>query len=754
AGWPGGEGLEALCGGEALSPRLAAELLARTSSTWNMYGPTESTIWSSIHPVEAADTDEGTAVTIGRPIANTAFHIVDRRLRPQPAGVPGELLIGGDGLAQGYHGRPDLTAERFVPDPFGDAGRRLYRTGDLVRRRDDGTIDFLGRIDHQVKLRGFRIELGEIESRLAAHPAVAAAVVLVRGEAETARLVAYLLPAGAAEPEAADLRRHLRESLPAYMVPAAFVPLRELPLLPNGKVDRAALVRRPLPEERPQPEPADAAPEGELEEALAEIWREVLGVGKIGLFDNFFDAGGHSLLLVQVRTKVRELLGRDVALVELFRYPTIRALADHLGGAAAPVARPQRTAAAAAPELAIIGMSCRYPGAEDVETFWRNLCAGVESIRRLGDDELRAAGVEAADSDYVPACADLKDPDLFDAGLFGFSPREAEMIDPQQRIFLECAWEALEAAGYAPGRFPGRIGVYAGAGMTRYAWNVFSNRELMDAVGTQALTFSVGQDYLASRVSYKLGLTGPSVVVQTACSTSLAAVHLARQALLEGDCDMALIGGVTLMDFQPRGYRYLEDGILSPDGHCRAFDAGARGTVFGSGAGVLVLRRLADAVAAGDHVHAVVKGTAINNDGALKVGYTAPSEEGQSEVIRDALAAARVDPATVSYVEAHGTGTALGDPIELAALTRVFREHTDRTGFCGIGSVKTNIGHTDTAAGAAGLIKTTLALEHGLLPPSLNFETPNPEIDFAAAPSASSPRPAGGRPTDNRGAPG
>ncbi|MCP4558887.1 MAG: AMP-binding protein, partial [Herbaspirillum sp.] len=323
------------------------------------------------------------------------------------------------------------SAERFIPDPFAsEPGARLYRTGDLARRRRDGTIDFLGRLDHQVKLRGFRIELGEIESVLAGHPSVAVAVVVLRGAAEAARLVAYLVPAGAAEPAPEALRRHLRESLPEYMVPAAFVVLRELPLLPNGKVNRRAL---PEPEAaRPQPEAAYAAPATALEKAVAEIWQEVLGLERVGLDDNFFDVGGHSLLLAQVRVRLREVTGREVRLIELFRHPNIRTLVRHLDGGPAESVhrRPPRLAAVERDsEIAVIGMSGRFPGAADVGAFWRNLCDGVESIRSLNAEELAAAGVDrsvyTADN-YVPACAGLDDPDHFDAAFFSFNPREAE----------------------------------------------------------------------------------------------------------------------------------------------------------------------------------------------------------------------------------------------------------------------------------------------------------------------------------------
>jgi phthiocerol/phenolphthiocerol synthesis type-I polyketide synthase E len=389
-------------------------------------------------------------------------------------------------------------------------------------------------------------------------------------------------------------------------------------------------------------------------------------------------------------------------------------------------------------DVAIIGMALRFPEASSIEQFWQNLCAGVESIRFFSDDELIRSGVDPAvlaDPNYVKARGWLKDIALFDAGFFGYSPREAEITDPQQRLFLECAWEALEHAGYTPESYAGRIGVYAGANLSSYLlFNLLPHPGLIEAVGDFQVLTANDKDYLTTHVSYKLNLKGPSVSVQTACSTSLVAVHLACQSLLNGECDMALAGGVSIALPQDQGYLYREGGILSPDGHCRAFDAKAQGTLFGNGVGIVVLKRLEDALAEGDSIMAVIKGSAINNDGALKIGYTAPSIDGQSEVIAEALAVARIAPVTIGYVEAHGTGTPLGDPIEMAALTRVFSASVIAKGSCAIGSVKTNIGHLDTAAGVAGLIKTVLALKHKAIPPTLHFQEPNPEIDFADTP--------------------
>jgi len=388
-------------------------------------------------------------------------------------------------------------------------------------------------------------------------------------------------------------------------------------------------------------------------------------------------------------------------------------------------------------EIAVVGMACRYPGARNIDEFWSNLRDGKESITHFRDDTLIAAGVAREllrDPAYVKARGILDDPALFDAAFFSLNPREAELIDPQHRVFLECAWEALESGGYASDRHPHVVGVYAGAYENSYQANLCSNPGLTESAGWLLTHLSSEKDYLATRVSYKLDLRGPSLTVQTACSTSLVAVHLAAQGLLSGACDLALAGGSTVRARQLEGYRFEQEGILSPDGHCRAFDAAARGTVSSSGVGVVLLKRLEDALRDRDTIRAVIKGSAINNDGAAKVGFSAPSVDGQSRAIQTAQLLAETDPETISYVETHGSGTALGDPIEIEALTRAFRAGTTRTGFCAIGSVKTNIGHTHAASGVAGLIKTILALEHRAIPPSLHYERANPEIDFASSP--------------------
>ena len=389
-------------------------------------------------------------------------------------------------------------------------------------------------------------------------------------------------------------------------------------------------------------------------------------------------------------------------------------------------------------DIAIIGMSGRFPGAKNIEAFWQNLKDGVESRTVFGEEELRAQGVPSSYMNYpgwVKSGFVLDDIDMFDAAFFGLNPREAQVLDPQHRIFLECAWEALEYAGYDTDRYDGSVAVFGGSTFSGYLQNnVLRNRKIVKVVGTRQAAYGSVPDYMVTRVSYKLNLRGPCYFVQSACSTSLVAVHLGCQSLHNHEADIALAGGVSVVVPHRLGYLYEEGGMMSSDGICHTFDIAAKGTVFGSGVGIVVLKRLRDAIADGDHIHAVIRGAATNNDGAFKVGFTAPSVVGQAQVVAEAMASAGVHPESISYVEAHGTGTELGDPIEISALTRAYRASTDRTGYCAVGSVKPNIGHLDAAAGVSSLIKTVLALEHRQIPPTINYEHPNPKIDFENSP--------------------
>jgi acyl transferase domain-containing protein/non-ribosomal peptide synthetase component F/thioesterase domain-containing protein/acyl carrier protein len=479
------------------------------------------------------------------------------------------------------------------------------------------------------------------------------------------------------------------------------------------------------------------------------IWRDALGIDRAPHDMNFFDLGGHSLAMVRVQAAIAKEFGRRLPLLDLFANPTVRSLA----GVLAPAPSPSRSEASVAvatpkgdasqmptsvngtfPPLAVVGMACRFPGAQTPDEFWANLLAEVDSTEELTDDDLRAAGLSEAefnDAGYVRRIGLVRGGGLFDAGYFGMGGREAELVDPQQRFFLETAHDALQDAGYDPDQYDGRIGLFGGTGLNLYGWlNVAMNPAESELTHLQGL-LAVEKDHAATRAAYRLNLRGPAISVQTACSTSLVAICTAARALVLGECEIAIAGG-TNMVANPSGYRYAPGGINSPDGLCRAFDKDSAGTTPGMGSGFVVLRLLRDALEAGDTIHAVLIGAATNNDGSDKIGYTAPSIRGQESVLRAAHRSASVGPHSIAYVEAHGTGTALGDPIEIFALNRAFGERPESVPPCAIGSVKTNIGHLDAAAGVAGFIKTALTVKHGVIPPSLHFMAPNPEIDFGS----------------------
>jgi amino acid adenylation domain-containing protein len=721
-------------GGEALSPPHVRRALAAlpTTELVNGYGPTECTTFTTTYAIPRDLPADATSIPIGRPIADTEVHVLDAARRPVADGEVGELYVAGRGVARGYLRRPELDAERFVREPALATGP-LYRTGDLVRRRGDGVLEFVGRADQQVKIRGFRIELGEIEARLAELPDVVAAAVIAHDDGNAGkRLVAYVVPRGPGATGPA-LRTALAQVLPDFMVPAIYVALPALPLTGNGKLDRAAL---PAPGRR-RPELAQPlrAPGSDREAAICRIFADVLGLDEVGARDGFFELGGDSLSAVRTLGRLRDAGLGDIAPATFFAAPTPAGLAS----AGVPVSVGQRRARRGDGHepIAIVGMAGRFPGAGDVEAFWTNLCAGVESIRRFADDELDPSIPAAlrADPAYVAARGVLDDVELFDAGFFGISPLEAQLMDPQHRHFLEVSWQALEHAGYVPERAPGPIGIFGGMyNATYYQRHLALRPDVTGRLGELAVMLGNEKDYVTTRVAHRLGLTGPAVAVHTACSTSLVATAMAMDSLRSGSCDLALAGGVAITCPPRSGYLYQEGSMASPDGRTRTFDARAAGTVFSDGVAMVALRRLSDAVADGDTIHAVLLGAAINNDGSERASFTAPSPVGQATVIAAAHDAAGIDARSISYVEAHGTGTPLGDPIEIEGLTRAFGRHTADRGFCAIGSLKSNVGHMVIAAGAASLIKTSLALSRRTLPPSIGFEAPNPAIDFARTP--------------------
>ncbi|WP_331375473.1 non-ribosomal peptide synthetase/type I polyketide synthase [Sinorhizobium chiapasense] len=729
-------------GGEPL-PSSLIQRWGEKRRIFNSYGPTEATVYCIRTEVRA----DGRKPPIGRPASNTQAYILDRYGNPAPIGAIGELYIGGVGIARGYMNRDELTRQVFRANPFdAEPESRLYKTGDRARYRSDGTIEFLGRKDGQIKIRGMRVELAEVEQCLMEHEAVkTCCVTLIDGPDDNASLAAYVVRRTESSEDTDELQSFLRAALPGYMVPSQFLFLPQLPTNRSGKIDRRA-----LPEPRNSSRlRATTLPTGWLQTQLAEIWKNVLKLDFVGIEDNFFDVGGHSLAIVQVQARIHDRLGIDCKILDLFEHTTIRRLAAHLAAIEAPprltqyhkkpigVAASKNEPKQDRNAVAIIGMAGRFPGAENVDQFWSNLVDGIESVADLDEQTLREAGVDPDTSgrpNYVRREAIISGVDLFDAAFFAISPKEAAWMDPQQRILLETAYQALDHAGYGSRETAGRrVGVFAGVGANHYLSESQAVGDLLDSEKLQIRILN-GQDFTATRIAYKLNLSGPCVSVQTACSTSLVAVHLACQSLRSNECDMALAGGASISLPHGKGYLHQQGHILSPDGRCRAFDAKAQGTVRGSGAATVVLKRLSDACRDGDYIWAVIKGTAINNDGAAKIGFTAPSAAGQAAVIQAALADAEVSADTIGYVEAHGTGTYLGDPIEISGLTKAFRSHTARNQFCAIGSVKTNVGHLDAAAGVTGLIKLATMLNKGIIPASLHFDKPNPNIDFQESP--------------------
>jgi amino acid adenylation domain-containing protein len=727
---------EVITAGEQLQiTRAVREFFTRLPRTrlFNHYGPSET------HVVTSLRLDGDPASWPGLPSIGTALPGVELAIvgddgRNVPPGAEGELYIGGVALARGYLHRPELTAERFVERGAG----RFYRTGDLVKELPDGALQFLGRLDGQVKVRGHRVELGEVEVAFSSHPLVREAAVAVHeSRPGDRRLVAYLVLEPGADLSA--LREFSRAHLPDSMVPSAFVPLAALPRTPSGKVDKRAL---PSPTRaRPVLAVEYVPPSTPTEQRLAEIWSELLAIDGVGVRDGFFDLGGNSLLAIRAVSETQRALGAELPVVRFFEHPTIEAQAAYLRDPSAFVAHavrraPPRGAGAGHAPVAIIGMAGRFPGAASIDALWNNLRDGVDSVVTFTAEELaHVPSAERTDPSYVGVRGVLADADRFDAAFFGVTPAEAAALDPQQRILLELAWNALENAGYAPGASDAVVGVYAGTHNNTYFARLVSGRpDAIARIGDFTTMVASEKDYVATRVANKLDLTGPALSIHTACSTSLVAIATAVQQLRAGLCEVAIAGGASLTVPQKSGHLYQEGGMLSRDGRTRSFDADATGTVFSDGAALVVLKPLDRAVADGDTIRAVIRGVGINNDGGRKASFTAPSVEGQAAVVAMAQADARISPRDVHYVEAHGTATPLGDPIELEALARAFRRGTDDRDFCGIGSIKSNVGHLTAAAGVAGVVKVVLALAHEELPASLHYRRPNPKLPLDGSP--------------------
>jgi amino acid adenylation domain-containing protein len=721
-------------GGEALYAAMIKDIIPaanRKCILINHYGPTETTVGQLLTEINEA-TEYGHIIPIGKPFTDAVVYILDESGNPVEGDNTGEIFIGGTCVARGYLNRPDLTEQRFVPNKFSkEKGARLYRTGDLARFLPNGDVEYLGRVDDQVKIRGYRIELGEIENVLGKAAGVKQAAVLAQmGSNGDMRLIGYVVCPDGYHKQA--IVTHLEEQLPQYMVPQLIVPMDAFPHFPNGKLDKKAL---PNPDASTLLTNEYIAPVNKTETIVSDLWKEILDVQRAGVDDNFFELGGNSLLGLKFIALLKTRHSLVLPVAKLYQYPKIKDLAAFLDGKAA-VKKIRKRSKAANADVAIIGMSGRFPGANSIAEFWDNLKNGRETTTFFEDHELDANIPHSIrnNPNYVKARGIVSDVKGFDAAFFGIPPTSAELMDPQQRIFFEIAWEAMENAGYAPSKYDGSIGVFAGVRFnTYYANNVIPNDELVENVGRFQIITLNDKDYVASRAAYTLDLKGPAVNVQSACSTSLLAVAQAVQSIRDGQCDMALAGGATINAPVNVGHLYDEGAMLSNDGHCRPFDAEAKGTVFSDGAGVVLLKNKEEAIKDGDNIIAVIKGVGLSNDGGAKGSFTAPSAEGQAAAISMAIDDAGVDPADISYIETHGTATPLGDPIEIEGLNIAFGDQ-DKKQYCTIGSVKSNFGHLTAASGIAGLIKASLALHNKQLPPSINYDKPNPHIDFENSP--------------------
>ncbi|MBF0194217.1 MAG: SDR family NAD(P)-dependent oxidoreductase [Magnetococcales bacterium] len=722
---------------------------------------------TTLKPITSANPPPFAAV--GAPMSNVEILVLDEEQKPLPFGVAGEIYVGGDSLARGYLNLPEQNAQRFIANPNGKPGSRIFHTGDGGVILPSGELEIHGRTTFMIKLRGYSIVPDAVESAILAMDDIAACVAVPKLDQDTKQpiaLAAYLLPSNPdknhdlsldpvfvakhAPPTAesrlkADVRNFLQDKLPHYAIPTIFVVLDKLPICDRtGKLDRKSLP--PLPENNK----TEAAPKRAInvENRVADLWEKHLnGNRPTRPNDNFFDLGGDSLIAIELGLDIEDIFNIQMGALEIYANPTWQEMAAIISGNStikqAPIfSTTQSNPSSEQEELAIVGMSGRFPGAKNISEFWQNLIEETNSFHSYSDEELLNNGIppEAVNHpDYVKVGAAVKDADQFDVRFWGLSNREAALMDPQHRLFLECCWETLESAGYAPRNTPttiGRVGVFAGCYLPSYLIHTLKGGGLHDFTDPTAFHLTeIGndKDYLTSRSAYLLNLSGPAVTVQTSCSTGLVAVANACQAVLGGQCEAALAGASSLT-FPRGGYQYVKGHISSPDGMCRSFDAKAEGTILGEGVGVVLIKKLSKALEDGDNILAVVKGFSYNNDGSAKGGYSAPSKNGQVEMLQHAYANAKVSPDSISFIEAHGTGTVVGDPLEIQALTQVFKPNSDKIKQCAVGSIKPNMGHANIAAGVVGLCKAVLALHNKKIPANLNFQHANPKMYLESSP--------------------
>jgi len=702
---------------------------------YNQYGPTECHVVTELK-LKGNSADWPTLPSIGKPISETSIYILNEKQEVLNSGGSGELYIAGKCLAEGYLNNKELTSEKFI-DWKSPEGKhiRIYKSGDIARYLEDGNIEFLGRQDDQVKISGHRIELAEVELAINSIEGIKQAVVIPSNHLGQTQLVAYI-QLNKNQIDTTSIRKELEQLLPDYMQPSFMIEVNDFPKTSSGKIDKKKL---PTPEyTRPISSPVYKKPNTLIQKNIAKSYCDIFHISKIGIDDNFFELGGTSLLAQRLVAILLKDYQYKLPITKLYQFPTITQISNFLEHENQHKTNEisRKNSSNQQTDVAIIGMAGRFPGATSIEELWNVLQAGKETISFFKADEIEKSIPESIRNNplYVGARGIIPTANSFDAAFFGISPKLAEVMDPQQRLFLEISWEVLEQIGYLPKHYNGRIGVYAGSGTnTYYKKNILSRNEILDEIGYFHAETVNEKDYIATRTAYHLNLKGPAVSVHSACSTSLLAIAEAVQSIRNGQCEIALAGGSSVTVPINSGHLYEEGSMLSPDGHCRAFDAAGKGTVFSDGAGVVLLKSLESAIQDGDKIYGVIKGIGISNDGGDKGSFTAPSAEGQAAAIRSALQDAQVSPNTISYVETHGTATPIGDPIEIEGLSLAFGNQPKK-GYCAIGSIKTNMGHLTAAAGVAGLIKTILAMNHKLIPASLGFEKPNPAIDFENSP--------------------
>ncbi|MBN1185860.1 MAG: amino acid adenylation domain-containing protein [Bacteroidales bacterium] len=739
------------CSGEELLPNSVSDFYELSSVKQNnetvlvnLYGPTEATVDVTYY---TCPKEVPSVIPIGKPIDNTQIYIIDESNQILPPNAEGELVICGVNLARGYLNREELTAEKFIYIDNNNQKVRAYKSGDKAFIDNNGDIIYKGRFDTQVKIRGFRIELGEIENRVIEIEGIKeSACILDKAGTIHAQIICYYSTELNKSLEI-EFKKYLEDKLPQYMIPSKFIKLEDMPRTISGKIDRKNL---PAPDKTPVNKKTKYS--GELENQILEVWREVLEIENIDTNDNFFDIGGNSLLVPFVSEKLKSRFGVDLKTLDVFQFPTVNSLVKQLirfENIEKQTVSINDTMDSAdkntESKIAIIGLAGKFPDSETAEEFWQNMLDKKELIQVFDDEILRRVDStyekNKDNPNYIKSRGILKDIELWDARFFGWSDHDARYTDPQQRIWFEQVWYALEDAGYDPFNYSGDIGVFAGVNLNSYLFdNILRDRKIyedyMHFGDAETFQTYVNNDpaFIATRTSYLFNLKGPAINVQSACSTALMSIIQACNSLKLGESDMAIAGAVSVQTPQELGYIYQKGGMRSADGHCRPFDKDASGTVFSNAVGVVVLKRLDDAIRDNDNIYATIRGWAINNDGNDKIGFAAPGVNGQANLHRKAHKNAKVHPEDIKYIEAHGTGTVMGDPIEVTALTQAFSERTSKKQYCGIGSSKSNIGHTDEVAGMAGFLKIVLSAYHGKIPGTINYKESNPEIDFENTP--------------------